>query len=292
MYSKRMGWGLLAPTLVILGIFGLLPFLYVIYVGFFDWNVFSASSDMIFVGTENYRRLVFDQEFLAALGRTLLFAFYTVTSQLALGFVLAQSLTKEFPGKTFFRTIHALPLVVAPIAVGATWRLLTIPGFGPIPYYLDKWFGLDYRIGQYAEQAWVTIILMDIWHWTPFVTLTLLAGLTALPKEPMEAAQVDGASRWQVFRHLTLPMMTPVLLTTIFIRLMDALRVVDEVYMLTSGGPGTSTQLMGIHIFRVVFPKTDYGYGSAMSLLVLYFTTVLCWLLFVALTGQSKSKDA
>jgi multiple sugar transport system permease protein len=88
---------------------------------------------------------------------------------------------------------------------------LTIPGFGPIPYYLDKFFDIDYRLGTYANQAFITVILMDIWHWTPFVTLTLLAGLTAMPKEPMEQAQVDGANRWQVFRYLTIPMMMPVL---------------------------------------------------------------------------------
>jgi multiple sugar transport system permease protein len=130
---------------------------------------------------------------------------------------------------------------------------------------------------------------MDIWHWTPFVTLTMLAGLSSLPREPMEAAQVDGASRWQLFRYITLPMLRPVILTTLFIRIMDALRVVDEVYMLTNGGgPGTSNRFIGIHIFRVVFPRTDYGYGSAMSLLVLYITIVMCWLLFTAMNREKK----
>ncbi len=107
----------------------------------------------------------------------------------------------------------------------------------------------------------------------------------------MEQAQVDGANRWQVFLYLTIPMMMPVLLTVLFIRLMDALRVVDEVFMLTSGGPGTATQFIGIFIYRVVVPKTDYGYGSAMSLLVLYFTIVLCWLLFIALSHVGKQKE-
>ena len=119
------------------------------------------------------------------MSRTLLFTVTVVVSELVLGFVLAQALVKEFPGKSFFRTIHALPLMVAPIAVGATWRLMTVPGFGIAPYYLDRWFGIDYNIGRYAEHAFATTILMDVWHWTPFVTLTMLAGLSALPKEPM-----------------------------------------------------------------------------------------------------------
>jgi len=286
-----MGWGLLSPTLVILAVVGFLPFIYVLYVSLFDWNPFSNQLGMQWAGVNNYRRLVFDGAFLDSLWRTGLFAFVSVTLELALGFLLAQTLVKSFPGRTIFRTIYVLPLVMAPIAVGATWRLLTIPGFGPIPYYLDKFFDIDYRLGTYANQAFITVILMDIWHWTPFVTLTLLAGLTAMPKEPLEQAQVDGANRWQVFRYLTIPMMMPVLLTVIFIRLMDALRIVDEVFMLTSGGPGTATQFIGIHIYRVVVPKTDYGYGSAMSLLVLYFTIVLCWLLFIALAQVGKQRE-
>ena len=132
---------------------------------------------------------------------------------------------------------------------------------------------------------------MDVWHWTPFVTLTMLAGLTAIPREPLEQALVDGANRWQILRFLTIPMMMPVILTTLFIRMMDALRVVDEVFLLTGGGPGNATRFVGIHIWRVVFPRTDYGYGSAMSLLVLYATIVLCWLLFIALSQSGKQQN-
>ncbi len=290
MRSNRMAWGLLSPTLIVLGVFGLLPFLYVVYVGFFNWDVFSAVRGMTWAGADNYRQLVFDQDFLSALQRSALFTFTTVIIELVLGFLLAQTLVNHFPGRTFFRTIYVLPLVVAPIAVGATWRLLVIPGFGPIPYYLSKLFDYDFRIGTYTLHAWLSVILMDIWHWTPFVTLTLLAGFTSLPKEPLEQALVDGANRWQVFRYLTIPMLMPVILTVLFIRVMDALRVVDEVYMLTNGGPGLATTFLGIHIWKVVIPKTAYGYGSAMSILVLYFTIVVCWLLFIALSQTGKQR--
>lgn len=288
MRSSRMGWGLLTPTLIILFITGVLPFLYVIYVGFFDWNIFSAKAGMVFAGVNNYRQLVFDPDFLAALGRTVLFALCAVALEFVVGYFLAQTLVKDFRGKGFFRIILALPLMVAPIAVGATWRLLTIPGFGPVPYFLSKWFGIDYNIGRYADHAFMTVVLMDIWHWTPFVTLVLLAGLTSMPAEPFEQAKVDGANRWQMFRYITVPMLMPIILTTFFIRMMDALRVVDEVWMLTGGGPGTATRTVGIHIWRVVFPKSDYGYGSAMSLLVLYFTLVLSWLVFTAITSRRE----
>ena len=290
MWSNRTGWILLSPTLVILTITGLLPFFYVLYVGFFDWNVFAATPNLIYAGANNYRRLVFDPEFLNSMRVTLKFAGWAVTSELILGFLFAQLLTRDFRGKAFFRTIHALPIMIAPIAVGATWRLMVIPGFGPVPFFLDRWFEIEYNIGTFANHAFATTVLMDIWHWTPLVTLTMLAGLSAMPKEPFEAAVVDGANRWQLFRWLTLPMMMPIVLTITFIRIMDALRIVDEVWMLTGGGPGSATRYAGIHIWRAVFPKTDYGYGSAMSLLVLYFTVILCWLLFIAMTHSSKSK--
>jgi multiple sugar transport system permease protein len=286
MRTSIIGWLLLLPTVAVLLVAGVLPFLYVLVVGFFDWNLFAADPTLRFAGLENYRRLVFDAAFLHSIWLTLQFTFYVVVSELILGYLLAQLLMRDFPGKGFFRTIHTLPLMVAPIAVGATWRLLTVPGLGPIPYYLDRWLDVDYRLGTFADQAFLTTVIMDIWHWTPLVTLTMLAGLSALPKEPMEQAQVDGANKLQIFWYITLPMLKPVILTTVFIRLMDALRTVDEVWMLTGGGPGTATRYIGLHIWRVVFPKTDYGYGAAMSLLTLYLTIVLCWLLYAALVAR------
>ncbi len=290
MRSSTTGWLLLFPTLLILFVMGVLPFLYVLVLGFFDWNVFAADPSVRFAGVENYRRLVFDGPFLASIWLTLKFAFFVVVSELILGYLLAQLLMRDFPGKGLFRTIHTLPLVVAPIAVGATWRLLTVPGLGPIPYYLDRWFGIDYRLGSFPDQAFLTTVIMDIWHWTPLVTLTMLAGLAALPREPLEQAQVDGANKFQVFWHVTLPLMKPVILTTVFIRLMDALRTVDEVWMLTGGGPAAATRYIGLYIWRIVFPKTDYGYGAAMSLLTLYLTIVLCWLLYVGLVQQRRPR--
>lgn len=288
MRSNRTGWLMLAPSIFILMIVGVLPFIYVIIVGFHEWNTFAANPYPQWAGVSNYRRLVFDEDFLHSVRITLQFTFFAVASQLVIGYLLAQLLTRDFPGKIVFRVIHTIPLMVAPIAIGAVWRLLTIPGFGPVPVLLDDWFGFDYRIGTYGEQAFITTILMDIWHWTPFVTLTMLAGLTALPKEPLEQAQVDGANRFQVFFFITLPLMRPIILTTIFIRVMDALRVVDEVWMLAGGSD--ATRFVGIHIFRVVFPRRDFGYGSAMSLLVLYMTIVLCWILFVAMTHKPKER--
>ena len=290
MRSNRLGWILLAPTLLLLVLFGVFPFIYVIWVSFHQWNPFGANPDMILNGANNYRQLVFDTGLLASLGVTVVFVFFAVASELILGYLLAQALMRDFPGKAFFRTIHTLPLIMAPIIVGSVWKLMTTPSIGIIPSLLDQWFGYDLNIGQSAAAAFVITVVMDIWHWTPLVTLTLVAALVSLPADPFEQAQIDGANKGQIFWHITLPMILPAILATVFIRMMDALRTVDEVLMLTGGGPGSATRFLGVHIFREVFPRTNYGYGSAVSVIVLYLTIVVCWLLYVALIAPRNKK--
>lgn len=285
MGSNRTGWLLLAPTLFILGVFGIVPFIYVLYVAFHQWNPFGFNPNMIYNGADNFRRLVFDKEFLQSVWFTLQFGFFAVVSEIIIGYFLAQLLMRDFPGKSIFRTIHTLPLIVAPIVVGSVWRLMTTPSIGIIPYYMNLLFGYQLNIGSNATAAFIVTVIMDIWHWTPLVTLTLLAAIVGLPKDPFEQAQIDGANRWQIFWHITLPMIRPAILATVFIRLMDALRTVDEIWMLTGGGPGAATRYIGLHIWKVVFPKTDYGYGSAISVIVLYLTLVMCWLLYVGLVA-------
>lgn len=282
MQSNKLGWIFLAPTLVILFFFGVLPFIYVVWVSFHSWNPFAANPEMIYNGADNFRQIVFDTEFLNSVSVTVSFVFFAVLSELILGYLLAQAFMKEFPGKAIFRTIHTLPLIMAPIIVGSVWKLMTTPSIGIIPHYLNEWFGITMNIGTSSTAAFATIVVMDIWHWTPLVTLTLIAALVSLPRDPFEQAQIDGANKLQIFWHITLPMIAPAVVATVFIRLMDALRTVDEVWMLTGGGPGTSTRFLGLHIFKEVFPKTNYGYGSTISVIVLYLTIVACWLLYVS----------
>ena len=290
--SNTFGWILLAPTLVILFCFGVLPFLYVVWVSFHQWNPFAVNPEMIYNGADNFRRIVFDAQFIHSVSVTVAFVFFAVVSELIIGYLLAQAFMKDFPGKAIFRTIHTLPLIVAPIIVGSVWKLMTTPSIGLIPHYLDEWFGVTMNIATSPAAAFTTIVIMDIWHWTPLVTLTPIAALVSLPPDPFEQAQIDGANKRQVFWHITLPMIAPAVVATVFIRLMDALRTVDEVLMLTGGGPGSSTRFVGVHIFKEVFPKTNYGYGSAISVIVLYLTILACWLLYVfMLAPRNKGKS-
>ena len=290
MQSNRLAWILLAPTLIVLFFFGILPFFYVIYVAFHSWNPFAANPHMIYNGADNFRQIVFDAQFLNSLGVTLAFVFFAVVSELILGYFLAQAFMKEFPGKAFFRTIHTLPLIMAPIIVGSVWKLMMTPSIGIIPHYLYELLGIRLNIGTNAYAAFATTVVMDVWHWTPLVTLTLIAALVSLPADPFEQAQIDGANKRQIFWHITLPMILPAVMATVFIRLMDALKIVDEVFMLTGGGPGSATRYVGVHIFKEVFPRTNYGYGSAISVIVLYLTVVLSWALYTSMLAPRTSR--
>lgn len=291
MQSKRFGWILLAPTLVVLFFFGVLPFVYVVFVSFHQWNPFAVNPSMIFNWADNYRAVVVDGRFLASLGVTAAFVFFAVLTELILGYFLAQAFMSDFPGKAIFRTIHTLPLIMAPIIVGSVWKLMTTPSLGIIPHYLNKFLGVDMNIGTSALAAFTVTVVMDVWHWTPLVTLTLIAALVSLPPDPFEQAQIDGANKRQIFWHITLPMIAPAVIATVFIRLMDAMRTVDEVLMLTGGGPGSATRYVGVHIYKEVFPKTNYGYGSAISVIVLYITVVTCWMLYVGLIAPRNKKE-
>lgn len=282
--SQKQAWGMLSPTLAILALVGLLPFFYVLYLSFFRYNIFSAIGK-VFNGLNNYRQLVFDPDFLHSLGIGFIFIVLCCLIELPLGYGIAELLNRNFMGKGLFRAVLTLPLTIAPITIGTIWVLLTRPGVGPIPYWLGK-LGINYDPGLYKVQAFATVIAMDVWHWTPFVALTILAGLASLPKDPFDAARVDGASNLQILRYVTLPLLRPVLLVVLFIRIMDGFKIFDEVWMLTGGGPGQATRFASIHIVRSVLAQTDYGYGATMSVFILYLTIVMCWLLLVIIKKE------
>jgi multiple sugar transport system permease protein len=285
--KQKQVWGLLTPTLILLIFLGVVPIIYILYLSVYKYNVFSKVG-MVYTGFNNFRKLVFDPDFLKSLRLGLTYVILCVAIELPLGLAFANLLIYEYKGKGIFRTIMTLPLAMAPISIGAIWVLMTNPDFGPLAVYLRN-IGIDFNIGNNANQAFIATILMDIWHWTPFVTLTFMAGLSSLPKQPFEAALVDGATKSQTLRYITLPLLRPVLFTTLFIRIMDTFRVFDEVWMLTSGGPGTATRYVSIHVVREVLQSMNYGYSSAMSLFLLYLTIVVCWLLITFINVSQES---
>ena len=283
--SRRQAtWGMLSPTFAILVLLGIVSFFVALWLGVFQWNAISPIG-RVFTGLNNYRQLVVDQDFLSALGRGFIFVAITLLIQLPLGYGIAVLLQRTSIGRGIARTMLTLPLMIAPLAIGVIWILLTTPGIGPLPDWLEA-LGFNYNIGLSGGQAFATIVAMEVWQWTPFVTLVMLAGLVSLPQDPFDAARIDGASSVQVLRYITLPLLKPVILVVLFIRIMDAFRIFDQVWVLTAGGPGSATRFASIHLVRTILAMQEWGYGAAMTILLLFLTIIMCWLLLVLVRGR------
>jgi len=265
---------LIIPLVVYLSAFYLYPLIYSLYLGFFKWSL--GDPNRIFVGLQNYERALFDSQFRIAFVNTLVFVAGAVTIELILGMSIALLLNKETKTMEILRTVVLLPTVLTPLVVALTWKALLHPDLGVITYYLRS-LGINIGRGLTVERstAMLSLILVDVWQWTSLVAIILLAGLKGLPREPYEAAIVDGASGWQLLRYITLPLLRPTLLVALVIRGMDALKIFDSVFAITHGGPGTATTTMNFHIFKVGIEQLQIGYASALSNFFLVFSVVV-----------------
>lgn len=232
-----------------------------------------------FVGSQNYLELLDDSTFITSLGRTVMFVVSMVSVEIGLGLVLALILNSEMRGKRFFRIVFLFPISIGALTVGFIWRLiyhqsgpanylLTLVGFGRVP-----WLG-DVAIAP------ISIVLTDAWQWTPFMMLVLLAGLQSIPQDIYEVAVVDGASRWSILRYITLPMLSGIVAVAAIIRSIDAFKIFDIIYILTSGGPGTSTYVVSLYDYYQGFKSLNIGYAASMSW-VLNFVLVIFFVVFV-----------
>ncbi|MEJ5202529.1 MAG: sugar ABC transporter permease [Anaerolineales bacterium] len=267
------------PTFVILLIISLVPLIYVLGISFTDSTISKPFND--FIWFENYKKALTDEVFGDSLVNTLIFAFVVTTIQTFLGFVLAFAMQRERKLSGVLRTLALLPLFTPPVAIAMIWRLIYDPNQGMLNYYMIKWGLVNAPVAFLGDKtlAFPSIMLADIWQWTPFCFLLCLAALQSLPRDPYEAAMVDGASAWYVFKRLTLPMVAPQVIVIFLFRFLIALKVFDLIYMLTFGGPGNTTQVASFYIYRVSFKQFQTGYGGALSILVLILISVLATLL-------------
>jgi multiple sugar transport system permease protein len=224
----------------------------------------------------NYARLVHDRFFLQALAQTLLYTTVALAIEFVLGFALALLIDSLPHGRGFFRAGLLAPMLLPPVVVAVIWRLIYNPQFGVLNGMLRGFgvntSGLTWTSGEGSALA--SVILVDVWEWTPFLFLLLSAGLQALPPEPLEAARLDGASAWQMFRDIVVPLLKPVIVLAILLRAMDLLRIFDQVFILTQGGPGFATETVSLYIYRTAFRFFNFGYAAAMSFLGLALTIV------------------
>lgn len=220
------------------------------------------------VGLDNYIRLWSDDQFLNALWVSVKFVFLAVSIETVLGFALALFCLREFTGIRLLRTVLIIPMVITPVVVAILFRLIYASDAGMMAAISAAWGGGTIQILGDPVNAFIGLVVLDVWEWTPLMFLILLAGLQSLPQEPFEAARVDGAGAWRSFVDLTLPMMRPVLAIAIVLRTIDAFGTFDQVFVLTRGGPGEATKLVSIYGYDTAFKFQQTGYASAMFVTV------------------------
>ncbi|MFQ5694597.1 MAG: carbohydrate ABC transporter permease [Terriglobia bacterium] len=270
---KLFPYLLLAPAVVLLLALTVYPLLYIVRISL---HRLGPAGDT-FVGLENFLRLLQDSFFHRALWQTLVFVVSALALELLLGLALALLLDSQLRARHFWRALFLLPMILPPVVVGVIWRLIYNPNFGVLNGFLGQ-LGLDTtRLTWLADPAvaLAAVIAVDVWEWTPFVFLILLAGLQALPEEPYEAARIDGSSWWQTFRYITLPLLKPAILVALLLRTMDLIRIFDQVFILTQGGPGFATETVSLYIYKTAFRFFDFGYAAALSLVLLAATLVV-----------------
>ena len=287
---------LLTPSLVLLLLILVGPFFYMVGASFTDLSFSIPGRDGNFVGFDNYRRLVRDDPvFWSSFLLTLRFVVWAVAVEFVLGFALALLLYHHVRRRRFLLTGLLVPMMLAPVAVGLIWKLLLQGDFGMLTYYLRAFGVIDVRTALLSSPDLVlaTIVAIDVWQWTPFVTLVMLAGLLSLPREPFEAAVMDGARPHQVFRDVTLPLLRPIVALVLLLRGIDAFKEFDKVFILTGGGPGSATELLSIYTYRVNFKNWDLGYGAVCAFMVYLVVLILCSVFYkAAFWGQGQRKRA
>ncbi len=265
----------LLPLIAILLVFTIFPLLYNVWLSFHEY--FPRRRALRYVGLANWTTIVNDARFWQALVVTFTYFTVALAIELALGMAIALLLDSDEPGFGFLRGLLTLTLVIPPAIVGMMYLLMLDPQFGVISFFLQLVGVQDPTepILATSSTALAGVLLAEIWQWTPFMVLILLAGLRALPTEPFEAAQIDGASPFQTFRRLTLPMMSKVIAIAVLIRGMDLFRAFDYVFVMTSGGPGTSTYTLSLYAWQQTFSFVKWGYGATLSLVTLAIILVM-----------------
>jgi multiple sugar transport system permease protein len=266
--DRRFGWVMTAPGLVALVLVVLFPLLFTIVTSAFEYTLV-APGFHTFTGIENYRSAIEENYFGESIWVTVKFVVAVVLLEFLIGFTVALMLNAVTRFKSIYYPILLMPLLINPVVVAQIWRMFLHPELGIVNYLIGlagvpkvNWLG-D------ADIAFWTVVLVDIWHQVSFMIVLLLAGLSALPREPYEAARVDGASHLQAFFHITLPLMRPVIVVTLLIRLIFAIKTFDLVFIMTRGGPGTATDLISYFIYRSAFFGLDIGQASAISVVLL-----------------------
>ncbi len=287
--SRWVPAAFLMPAVVLLLLLAIFPFVFTIMLAFGRVSLVGGLS--IDFGTlRNWSVLLADERFWNAARVTVTFVVVAVAIQYVLGMCLALLVNRRVPGITAFRVLFILPMTLTPVAVGYMWRMLFNESIGPLNDLLSRvgLSGLPWLSqGRYALAS---LIAVDVWHWTPFIMILLLAGLQAVPQEVVEAATVDGATAWQRFRFVVFPLLVPTSLAAIVLRSLEAAKIVDEVYILTGGGPGTSTESLTLYAYNVGLQGFNLAYGATIAISLFLGVLILTMVFLLSAWSLTASR--
>lgn len=273
-------YSLVAPAVFILLLIGLYPLIKLLLLSFQDVTMFGA--DTSFQGSRQFERAFGDARLWWSLLRTFMFAAVALPLELIFGFFLAVMFLGRVPMRQLWIGIILMPAIISPIVAGSTWRLMFDQRFGPINQIIGWVAGADFELLWTLNRdfVWVAILIAEVWQWTPFMFLLLLAALNNLDREQLESASLDGAPVWMVFRCIVLPTILPVMFIAILIRALDLIRIFDVIWTMTQGGPGTITETISLYAYQLAFREFDLSYSAAIALLViLVLTALVMWAL-------------
>ncbi len=277
---NNRAWFMVLPVLALVAFNALIPLMTVV-----NYSVQETFGDNTFFwsGLRWFEEILTSSRFHEALGRQLMFTFIIRAIEIPLGVAIALAMPRKGPWVSVCLVLMALPLLIPWNVVGAMWNIFALPDIGLLGYGLNA-LGFDYNYTQQPGAAWFTMILMDVWHWTSLVVLLAYAGLSAIPDAYYQAARIDGARPWAIFRHIQLPKMKRVLTIAILLRFMDSFMIYTEPSVLTGGGPGNSTTLLSIDLVKYALGQFDLGRAAAMSLVYFLITLLVSWVFYTVMT--------
>ncbi|MEI7027004.1 carbohydrate ABC transporter permease [Paenibacillus sp. y28] len=276
--DRNLKWIYTLPAVIFVLLMMLFPIIYTFRLSFYEWSM-SATTPPAWVGLDNYKALFADTRFWHAVGSTFYFTIVALAAEMVLGVLIAVLLAREFKGKNIVKTIFLLPMVATPVAMGLVWMLIYQPTIG-VANQMLKAFGFKPLLWLASEsQVLPSLIIIDVWEWTPMISLIIMAGIATLPSDPYEAADVDGASAWRKFVSITLPLLRPTILVAAMLRLIDVIKTFDIIYATTQGGPNFASETLNLYGYVLGFQYFKLGMASA--LLVLFFLLVMALTLFL-----------
>lgn len=277
---NQKGWLFVLPVVVLVAFNAIIPLMTVV-----NYSVQETFGDNIFFfeGVKWFQQVLHSERFHASLGRQLFFTGTILLIEVPLGVAIALAMPRKGPWVSVCLVLMALPLLIPWNVVGAMWNIFALPEIGMLGKALNS-LGIDFNYTRQPISAWATLIAMDVWHWTSLVVLLAYAGLSAIPDAYYQAAKIDGASSWAVFRYIQLPKMKRVLTIAILLRFMDSFNIFTEPFVLTGGGPGNSTTLLSIDLVKVALGQFDLGPAAAMSIIYFLIILLFSWIFYTLMT--------